>query len=98
MPINHIVTIGVAPGRAADFARAFKDLKAVVEREEGCERYDLFQNMDDPDTLVMLERWTNQELLDKHTEAERGVHARLIDALIALWAPGITPTFERFED
>ncbi|WP_067568475.1 antibiotic biosynthesis monooxygenase family protein [Nocardia acidivorans] len=98
MPIHHIVTIRVAPVRAAEFARVFRELNAVVEEQEGCEQYELSQNMDDPDTLVMLERWTNQELLDRHTAAERGSDAGLIDALIALWAPGVAPTFERFED
>ncbi|WP_225730008.1 MULTISPECIES: putative quinol monooxygenase [unclassified Nocardia] len=98
MAIQHIVTIRVAPGRSAEFAEAFKALKAVAEQEEGCERYDLFQSMDDPDTLVMLERWTNQDLLDKHTRAERSGSAMLVDALVGLWAPGVTPTVERFED
>jgi quinol monooxygenase YgiN len=97
MAIRHVVTIQVAPGKAADFAVAFKALQAVALQEEGCEQYELFQSLDAPDKLVMLERWTNQELLDKHMAAERSGNSPLIDALIALWAPGTTPTVERFE-
>ncbi len=97
MPIQHIVTIQVAPGRAGDFAAAFEALKAVVEREDGCEQYDLLQNMVSPDTLVILERWAGQDLLDKHMRAEGAEHQSLIDALIALWAPGTTPSVLRFD-
>jgi quinol monooxygenase YgiN len=97
MAIRHVVTIQVAAGKAADFADTFKALQAVAQREEGCEQYELFQSLDDPDKMVMLERWASQELLDKHMEAERARNASLIDALVALWAPGVTPTVERFE-
>ncbi|SRR6266545_6862233 len=97
MAIHHIVTIQVAPGRAADFASAFRALQAVTSKEEGCEQYELFQSLDDPDKLVLLERWASQELLDKHMLAERTRNQSLIDAVIALWAPGSKPTVERFE-
>jgi quinol monooxygenase YgiN len=97
MAIRHVVTIQVAPGRAGDFATAFKALQGIAQQEQGCEQYELFRSVDDPDKVVLLERWTNQALLDKHMEAERARNAAQIDALIALWAPGTTPTIERFE-
>jgi quinol monooxygenase YgiN len=53
--------------------------------------------MDEPEKVLLLERWASQELLDKHVEAERTRNAAGIDALVALWAPGITPTIERFD-
>jgi quinol monooxygenase YgiN len=53
--------------------------------------------VDDPDKMLMLERWASQELLAKHMEAERTRNSSLIDGLVALWAPGATPTVERFE-
>jgi quinol monooxygenase YgiN len=97
MAIRHVITIRVAPGRAADFAEAFTAVQATAREEEGCEQYELFQGLDDPDTLVLLERWTSQELLQKHMEAERARDSAAMDALVALWAPGVTPTVERFE-
>jgi quinol monooxygenase YgiN len=97
MAIRHVVTIRAAAGKAADFADAFKALQAVALQEEGCEQYELFQSLDDPDKLVILERWASQELLEKHMEAERSRNSSLIDAVVALWAPGTTPTVERFE-
>jgi quinol monooxygenase YgiN len=64
MAIRHVVTIQVAPGKAAGFTSAFKALQVVAQQEEGCEQYELFQSLDDPDKMVMLERWASQELLD----------------------------------
>ncbi len=97
MAIRHVVTIQVAPGRAADLAGAFKSLQAIAQREEGCEQYELFQSLDDPDRLVLLERWASQALLDRHMQAERTRNRSAVDAVVALWAPGSTPTIERFE-
>jgi quinol monooxygenase YgiN len=96
MAIRHVVTIQVAPGKAADFVGAFKALQAIALQEDGCEQYELFQGLDDPDKVVLLERWASPELLDKHMEAERNRNRAVVDALVALWAPGITPTVERF--
>jgi quinol monooxygenase YgiN len=97
MAIRHVVTIQVAPGKAADFAGAFKALQAIAQQEEGCEQYELFQSLDEPDKVVLLERWASQELLDKHMETEGTSNAAPVDALVALWAPGTTPSIERFE-
>jgi quinol monooxygenase YgiN len=97
MAVRHVVTIEVAPGKVADFTSAFKALQAIVEREEGCEQYELFQSLDDLDRMVLLERWTSQASLDEHMEAVRARDRSLIDAVVALWAPGTTPTIERYE-
>lgn len=97
MSIRHVITIQVAAGKTGSFVDAFKAVQAAARQDEGCEQYELFQSVDDPDKMVMLERWTSQELLDRHMAAERGQNAALVDALVALWAPGVTPTLERFE-
>jgi quinol monooxygenase YgiN len=97
MAIRHVITIKVAPGRAAEFPGVFKVVQATALQEDGCEQYELFQSLDDPDTFVLLERWASQELLERHMEAERTRDSGPMDALIALWAPGVTPTLERFE-
>lgn len=97
MAIRHVVTIDVAPGKAAEFADAFSALQAIALHEPGCEQYELFQSIDDPNRMVLLERWATQALLDQHMEAERTRDAAAIEALVALWAPGTAPTVERFE-
>lgn len=56
MTIRHVITIQVAPGRTAEFAGFFRALQAITRQEDGCEQYELFQSLDDPDRVVLLER------------------------------------------
>jgi quinol monooxygenase YgiN len=97
MAIRHVITIQVAPGKAAEFASAFRVVQASAYQEEGCEQYELFQSLDHTDKLVLLERWSSRELLDAHLQAERTRTPSPVDALVALWAPGVNPVVERFE-
>ena len=97
MDIRHIITIQVAPGRAAEFARAFEAVQALARQDAGCEHYELFQSLEAPDTLVLLERWTSQAHLERHMAAEQRRDPAPIDALLALMAPGSPPQIERFE-
>ena len=38
----------------------------AVRSEEGNEKYEYFFPMDDPETVLLIDRWKNQEALDKH--------------------------------
>jgi heme-degrading monooxygenase HmoA len=96
MAIRHVVTIQVARGKAASFASAFKPLQVVTRQEEGCQRYELFQSLDDPDKMVMLERWPARSCSTAIWRRSAPITLRSLTPL-ALWAPGITPTVERFE-
>ena len=71
MAVRLIVTYSVKPGKAGDFAAAFAPLIREVHKEDGCEQYELFSSRDDPDRLVLLERWTDQAKLDAHIAALR---------------------------
>ncbi|HEY3557314.1 MAG TPA: antibiotic biosynthesis monooxygenase family protein [Kribbella sp.] len=97
MAVRHVITIQVAPGRAADFGTAFRAVQQTVLAERGCEQYELFQSLDDPDRMLLLERWTTQALLEQHMAAERTRNAEPLERLITLWSPGTTPTLERYE-
>jgi quinol monooxygenase YgiN len=87
----------VAPDKAAEFSRVFHALQVSALQEQGCEQYELFQSVHDPARMVLLERWASQALLDQHMHAERTRNAAAIDALVALWATGTTPSIERFD-
>jgi quinol monooxygenase YgiN len=69
MAIRLVVTFKALPGKGRDFADAFKGIAEITHREKGCEQYQLFQALDDADTLVLLERWTTEEDLDAHLQA-----------------------------
>ena len=53
-------------------ARAFAEemvtrgIVARVRAEEGNERYEYFFPMDDPETVLLIDRWRDQAALDAH--------------------------------
>jgi len=53
-------------------ARAFAEemvssgVVAAVRAEEGNERYEYFFPMDDPETVLLIDRWRDQAALDSH--------------------------------
>ncbi len=81
MAVRLVVTFKAVSGQGEQFARAFAPLIAEVKKERGCEQYELFRSLEAPDTLVLLERWSDQAALDAHG--------------VALRARGPSPT-ERF--
>lgn len=55
-------------GNARKFAEEMTE-RGIVERiraEEGNERYEYFFPMDDKETVLLIDRWQNQEALDIH--------------------------------
>ena len=71
MAIRLVITFTSQPGKGADFAAAFAPVIGEVVKEPGCEQYELFRSQQDPDKLVLLERWTDQAALDAHSAANR---------------------------
>lgn len=55
-------------GNARKFAEEMTagGVVAAVRAEEGNERYEYFFPMDDPETVLLIDRWRDQEALDFH--------------------------------
>lgn len=55
-------------GAARRFAEEMisSGLVAQIRAEEGNERYEYFFPMDDPETVLLIDRWRDQEALDFH--------------------------------
>ena len=55
-------------GNARKFAEEMvsSGVLAAVRAEEGNERYEYFFSMDDPETVLLIDRWRDQEALDFH--------------------------------
>jgi quinol monooxygenase YgiN len=68
MAIRLIVTINVAPGKGSELAPLYKARCAAIMREPGCEQFEVFQSVVNPDKLTILERWTDQAALDAHAK------------------------------
>lgn len=94
MAVRLIVTFKSKAGQGAQMAAAFAPVAAEVRKEKGCEQYEMFQGCEDPDTLVLLERWTTAEDLEVHGEAMR---ARGPSPTAPFRDDAAPPSVERFE-
>ena len=59
-------------GNARKFAEEMVSSGIVdeVRAEEGNERYEYFFPIDDPETVLLIDRWRDQEALDRHHKSE----------------------------
>ena len=59
-------------GSARRFAEEMTSsgIVAGVRAEEGNERYEYFLPMDDEETVLLIDRWRDQEALDAHHRSE----------------------------
>lgn len=66
MAIRLIVTINAKPGKGSELSQAYPDRCAELMKEPGCEHFEAFQSVVNPDKIILLERWTDQAALDVH--------------------------------
>lgn len=68
MSIRLVIIITASPGKGTELAKAYKHRCAEIEKEPGCEQYEVFQSTINSDKLLLLERWKDQLALDDHTK------------------------------
>jgi quinol monooxygenase YgiN len=68
MSVRLVVTITAAPGKGTELAEAYRRRCAEVMEEPGCEQFEVFQSILNPDKLALLELWSDQAALDKHAQ------------------------------
>ena len=68
MSIRLVVTITAAPGKGAELAQAYAAHCAECIKEPGCEQFEIFRSVVDPDRFALLERWSDQAALDSHAK------------------------------
>jgi quinol monooxygenase YgiN len=66
MAIRLVVTITAAAGKGSELAQAYVTRCAEAMKEPGCEQFEIFQSVANPDRLVLLERWADKGALDAH--------------------------------
>ena len=47
-----------------------KEMVEKTVKEEGCIRYELFQDMKDPNVMIFIEEWESEEALKRHMASE----------------------------
>lgn len=68
MAVRLVVQINAAPGKGGELAELFRARCAEVMREPGCEQFEVFRSVVNPDKLALLELWTDQAALDVHAK------------------------------
>jgi quinol monooxygenase YgiN len=55
-------------GSARAFAQEMLDsgTVAAIRAEDGNERYEYFQSVDDPETVLLIDQWRDQQAIDAH--------------------------------
>jgi quinol monooxygenase YgiN len=67
--IDVVAHIHAAPGHEAVVREALESFVEPTRAEEGCLRYDLFQDITDPLKFTFIEEWTSEEALDMHSKS-----------------------------
>src|ERR1700747_475108 len=70
MAVRLGVTFHATPGKGAELAQAMKARCEVSRQDAGCEQFEVFQSVFDPDKLVLLELWKDQAALDAHAKLQ----------------------------
>lgn len=68
MEINLTVIIKSKPECREELKSVLKNLVDSSTKEAACLRYDLHQNVEDPNVFILHELWKNKEGLDLHKE------------------------------
>ena len=68
MSIRIVITMYANPGMGGELAAARRARCAEVQKEPGCEQFEVFQSVVNPDRLALLERWADQAALDVHAK------------------------------
>ena len=69
MAVRLVVTFHAVSGKGAELAQAMKARCEVSRQDAGCEQFEVFRSVSDPDKLVLLELWKDQAL-DAHAKLQ----------------------------
>ena len=72
MSVRIVLTVTAKPGMGSRLAEAYRTRSVGgITKEPGYEQYEVFQGVEDPDRVVILERWTDEAALQMHEEHNR---------------------------
>jgi quinol monooxygenase YgiN len=72
MAVRLVVTFHAAPGKGEELAQAMNARCEVSRRDAGCEQFEVFQSVSDPQKLILVELWKDQAALDAHAKLQAG--------------------------
>lgn len=83
MAIRLVVTIEAASGKREELRASFASLCAEVREEPGCRQFEAYQNIENRDRFILLERWADQETFTVHGQLHEEQWLKLVEELMA---------------
>ena len=68
MAVRLVVSMQAGLEKREELIAAFGALCPSVQQEPGCQQYEVYQSLEAPDRLVLLERWDDPEALTVHIQ------------------------------
>ncbi len=69
MKVDVVAHIQAKPGQEAAVRAVLEGFLAPTRQEDGCLRYDLFVDADDPAKFTFIEEWSSREALNAHGQS-----------------------------
>lgn len=66
MKVDVVAHIHAKPGLQRELQSVLESFVAPTRQEDGCLRYDLFVDLDDPNKFTFIEEWASREALEQH--------------------------------
>lgn len=60
----------VNEGKIEEVKTLYEQLVQASRKEEGCIKYELYQDESNPQILAVIEEWENKDALNKHIKSE----------------------------
>ncbi len=76
--IDVVAHIQAGSGNEQLVREVLESYVAPTRLEEGCLRYDLFVDLNDPTRFTFIEEWTSSEALQKHSQSEHIIAGRAL--------------------
>ena len=72
--IKVIARSKIKKGFLPEALELYRELVAETRKEEGCISYELFEELDHPHSLTLMEEWTTMNALHFHTQTPHFTH------------------------
>jgi quinol monooxygenase YgiN len=70
MKVDVVAHLQAKVGCERELRSVLEGFVAPTRQEEGCLRYDLFADLDDPTKFTFIEEWSSRDSLAKHSQSD----------------------------
>lgn len=92
--LNIVAIFTIKAEFKSEFQQEFTKIVNASRLEEGCVRYELNQDIQDPNTYIFIETWASQSAFDQHNAGANFQHfAKFIDGKVAKQAIHVLKTY-----